>query len=73
MRQLVAVQIVFWAAKHGSFSLLVFLCVLYSLFIKLDCQLPQDFNRRVCLLQRIVKQIFFPTEAKSGIAKTGVF
>ena len=42
VRQLVAVQIVFWAAKHGSFSLLVFLCVLYSLFIKLDCQLPQD-------------------------------
>ena len=40
--QLVAVPIVFWAAKHGSFSLLVFLCILYSLFIKLDCQLPQD-------------------------------
>ena len=34
LRQIVAVQVVFLAAKHGSFSLFVFLCVLYSLFIR---------------------------------------
>ena len=31
------------------------------------------FNRRVCLLQRIVKQIFFPTEAKVASRKQEFF
>ena len=72
-RQLVAVQIVFWAAKHGSFSLLVFLCVLYSLFIKLDCQLPQDSIGGFVFCSASSNRSSFPQKLKVASRKQEFF
>ena len=73
VRQLVAVQIVFWAAKHGSFSLLVFLCVLYSLFIKLDCQLPQDSIGGFVFCSASSNRSSFPQKLKVASRKQEFF
>ena len=73
VRQLVAVQIVFWAAKHGSFSLLVFLCVLYSLFIKLDCQLPQDSIGGFVFCSASPNRSSFPQKLKVASRKQEFF
>ena len=72
-RQLVAVQIVFWAAKHGSFSLLVFLCVLYSLFIKLDCQLLQDSIGGFVFCSASSNRSSFPQKLKVASRKQEFF
>ena len=73
VRQLVLVQIVFWAAKHGSFSLLVFLCVLYSLFIKLDCQLPQDSIGGFVFCSASSNRSSFPQKLKVASRKQEFF
>ena len=67
------VQIVFWAAKHGSFSLLVFLCVLYSLFIKLDCQLPQDSIGGFVFCSASSNRSSFPQKLKVASRKQEFF
>ena len=72
-RQLVAVQIVFWAARHGSFSLLVFLCVLYSLFIKLDCQLLQDSIGGFVFCSASSNRSSFPQKLKVASRKQEFF
>ena len=71
--RLVAVQIVFWAAKHGSFSLLVFLCVLYSLFIKLDCQLAQDSIGGFVFCSASSNRSSFPQKLKVASRKQEFF
>ena len=72
-RQLVAVQIVFWAARHGSFSLLVFLCVLYSLSIKLDCQLLQDSIGGFVFCSASSNRSSFPQKLKVASRKQEFF
>jgi hypothetical protein len=69
----VAVQIVFWAARHGSFSLLVFLCVLYSLFIKLDCQLLQDSIGGFVFCSASSNRSSFPQKLKVASRKQEFF
>ena len=72
-RQLVAVQVGFLAAKHGSFSLLVFLCVLYSLFIKLDCQLLQDSIGGFVFCSASSNRSSFPQKLKVASRKQEFF
>ena len=61
------------AAKHGSFSLLVFLCVLYSLFIKLDCQLPQDSIGGFVFCSASSNRSSFPQKLKVASRKQEFF
>ena len=72
VRQLVAVQVGFLAAKHGSFSLLVVLCVLYSLFI-LDCQLPQDSTGGFVFCSASSNRSSFPQKLKVASRKQEFF